>query len=198
MVEADVQKRGASLRRAQLVLFARNFIKHPKMLGSIVPSSRFLVSEVLDRVDWTRAKVVVEYGPGVGNFTAEILRRMRPDATLIAIEMNGDFVRFIRSHLTDPRLRVVEGSAADIQRILGEMGFERANYIVSGIPFSTMPDVVRDAVLRASRAALAPDGAFLVYQFSSRVLPDLERIFGSVERRFEPLNILPAQLFFCG
>jgi phospholipid N-methyltransferase len=123
---------------------------------------------------------------------------MRPDATLIAIEMNGDFVRFIRSHLTDPRLRVVEGSAADIQRILGEMGFERANYIVSGIPFSTMPDDVRDAVLRASRAALAPDGAFLVYQFSSRVLPDLERIFGSVERRFEPLNILPAQLFFCG
>lgn len=192
-----VQKRGISLRRAQLVLFARNFIKHPKMLGSIVPSSRFLVSEVLDRIDWTRAKVVVEYGPGVGNFTAEILRRMRPDATLIAIEMNGDFVRFIRSELTDPRLRVVEGSAADIQRILGEMGYERANYIVSGIPFSTMPDDVRDAVLRASRAALAPDGAFLVYQFSSRVLPDLERIFGSVERRFEPLNILPAQLFFC-
>ena len=168
------------------------------MLGSIVPSSRFRVSEVLDRVDWSRANVVVEYGPGVGTFTAEILKRLRPDAILIAIEMNGEFVRFLTSELPDPRLRVVEGSAADIRRILAEHGQTRADYIISGIPFSTMPDHVREAVLHASSAALAPDGAFLVYQFSSRVLPDLERIFGDVERRFEPLNILPAQLFFCG
>lgn len=167
------------------------------MLGSIVPSSRFLVDEVLDRIDWPRANVVVEYGPGVGTFTAEILKRMRPDATLIAIEMNQEFVRFLGDELPDPRLRVVEGSAADIQHILRQHGHDRADYIVSGIPFSTMPDDVREAVLRASRAALASDGAFLVYQFSSRVLPDLERIFGTVERRFEPLNILPAQLFFC-
>jgi phospholipid N-methyltransferase len=191
------ERNRSSLRRAQLALFASNFIRHPKMLGSIVPSSRFLVGEVLDRIDWPRANVIVEYGPGVGTFTAEILKRMRPDATLIAIEMNQEFVRFLSEELPDPRLRVVEGSAADIQRILREHGHDRADYIVSGIPFSTMPDDLREAVLRASRAALASDGAFLVYQFSSRVLPDLERIFGTVERRFEPLNILPAQLFFC-
>jgi phospholipid N-methyltransferase len=191
------ERNRSSLRRAQLALFASNFLRHPKMLGSIVPSSRFLVDEVLDRIDWPQANVVVEYGPGVGTFTAEILKRMRPGATLIAIEMNQEFVRFLSEELPDPRLRVVEGSAANIQRILREHGHDRADYIVSGIPFSTMSDDVREAVLRASRAALASDGAFLVYQFSSRVLPDLERIFGTVERRFEPLNILPAQLFFC-
>lgn len=184
--------------RSQLTLFARNFLKHPKMLGSIIPSSRFLVSEVLGHVDWQRAKVIVEYGPGVGTFTAEILRRMRPDAELIAIEMNSEFVAFLKKELPDARLHVVEGSAADVQRILRTHGHDRADYIVSGIPFSTMPDAVRQSVLHASRAALTPDGAFLVYQFSSRVLPDLERVFGSVEQRFEPLNILPAKLFFCG
>jgi hypothetical protein len=36
-----------------------------------------------------------------------------------------------------------------------------------------------------------------VYQFSTRVLPDLQRIFHYVKRRFEPLNVLPAHLFFC-
>ena len=190
--------RNGSLRTAQLVLFARNFIKHPKMLGSLVPSSRFLINEALDRVDWSRTRTVVEYGPGIGNFTTAILARMRPDARLVAIETNEEFVEFMKKEIPDPRLQIVHGSAGDVQRILHSRGHAHADCIVSGIPFSTLPDGVRAEILTASRAALAPNGVFLVYQFSSRVLPDLERIFGSVERRFVPLNILPARLFMCG
>ena len=52
-------------RRKQLALFALNFFKHPRMLGSIIPSSRFLIERVLRQVDWKRARVIVEYGPGV-------------------------------------------------------------------------------------------------------------------------------------
>lgn len=185
------------MRKTQWLLFARNFVKHPKMLGSVVPSSPFLVKEVLDRIDWNRARVIVEYGPGVGTFTGEMLRRMRPDARLIALETNPDFVHFLRGEFSDARLIVVNRSAGEIRSALREHSLDRADYIVSGIPFSTMDKKERDAVLRESHAALAPDGAFLVYQFSSRVLPDLKRIFGSVERGFAPLNILPAQLFFC-
>jgi len=77
---------------AQTWLFARNFLKHPNMLGWFLPSSRFLVERVLRQVDWVRARIIVEYGPGVGTFTWEILRRMRPDAILIALETNGAFV----------------------------------------------------------------------------------------------------------
>lgn len=184
-------------RGKQLLLFARNFLKHPKMLGSVIPSSRFLIEEVLDPVDWQRARVVVEYGPGVGSFTSEILRRMSPEGRLIVVETNPDFVRFLRESFPDPRLEVVHGSAADTDTILRERGHASADYIVSGIPFSTMPPELREAILHTTHAALHPAGAFLVYQFSARVLPDLERIFGHVERGFEPLNILPAQLFFC-
>jgi phospholipid N-methyltransferase len=79
------------------LLFARNFFRHPRMLGSIVPSSRFLIKQLLQPINWTRARVIVEYGPGVGGITAEVLRHMRPDATLIAIEMNPDFVKYLRS-----------------------------------------------------------------------------------------------------
>ena len=80
-----------------LLLFARNFFRHPRMLGSIIPSSRFLIRQLLQPVDWSAARVIVEYGPGVGSITAEILERMRPDAMLIAIETNSDFVKFLRS-----------------------------------------------------------------------------------------------------
>src|SRR5437016_9563421 len=98
-------------RSGDILLFARNFFRHPRMLGSIVPSSRFLIRQLLQPIDWARADLIVEYGPGVGSITAEVLRQMRPDATLIAIEMNPDFVQYLRSSFTDKRLRVVEGSA---------------------------------------------------------------------------------------
>jgi phospholipid N-methyltransferase len=187
----------AASRSDQLLLFARNFLKHPRMLGSVIPSSRFLINQVLGRIDWERARVIVEYGPGVGTFTNEILERLPDDGILLVIETNQEFVEFLRASIPDRRLRVVHGSAADIDRYLAESGATRADYIISGIPFSTMPEGVREEILRSTRTALQPDGAFLVYQFSPRVQPYLENEFSAVERAFELRNILPAQLFFC-
>ncbi|MBV8496704.1 MAG: methyltransferase domain-containing protein [Gammaproteobacteria bacterium] len=167
------------------------------MLGSIVPSSRFLIKQLLEPIDWTRAGVIVEYGPGVGGITLELLRHMRADAVLIAIEMNPDFVSYLRSTIGDSRLQVVAGSAEAVGDILRRRGHQRADYIISGIPFSTIEAPMRERILRNTRDALDPAGAFLVYQFSTRVLEDLRRFFGYVGRRFEPLNVLPAHLFIC-
>jgi phospholipid N-methyltransferase len=179
------------------LLFARNFLRHPKMLGSIVPSSRFLVRRLLAPIDWSEARVIVEYGPGIGVVTWQILRKMRPDAVLIVIEMNPEFVAFLRSAITDVRLKVVEGPADKVVEILRDAGYSRADYIISGIPFSTMAPDVRERTLRYTNLALAPGGVFLVFQFSARVLRDLRRIFRDVRRRFEFLNVLPAHLFIC-
>ena len=191
----QVQPRRAP--QGDALLFARNFFRHPRMLGSIIPSSRFLIKQLLQPIDWERARVIVEYGPGVGGITAEILRRMRPDARLIAIEMNPEFVSFLRKTLVDERLQVVEASAADVKEIMQRFGHARADYIISGIPLGSMPQAVREPILRNTCEALASGGSFLVFQFTTRVLPDLNRVFRYVKRKFEPLNILPAHLFFC-
>jgi phospholipid N-methyltransferase len=182
---------------AENLLFAANFLRHPHMLGSIIPSSRFLVNQVLEPIDWERTDVIVEYGPGVGTFTAEILRRMRSDATLVVIETNSDFVRFLRRSLPDSRLHVVEDSAAEVQAILERLGLRQPRYIISGIPLGSMPEPVRADIVGKTRAALAPGGTFLVYQFTARVLPQLQNAFVSVRRSFERRNLPPAQLFMC-
>jgi phospholipid N-methyltransferase len=187
----------AQSRVVEMLLFAKNFLRHPHMLGSIIPSSRFLVNQVLAPIDWKRARVIVEYGPGVGTITGEILQRMRSDAHLVVIETNPDFVRFLRKSLPHPRLHVEHDSAAEVQLVLQKLGLPRADYIISGIPLGSMPDPVRADIVTKSRDALEPEGEFLVYQFTSRVLPVLKRTFGYVRRRFEGRNLPPAQLFVC-
>ena len=179
------------------LLFARNFFRHPRMLGSLVPSSPFLIKRVLRRIDWATARVIVEYGAGVGTFTSEILRRMRPDAVLVVFETNDEFVRYLGDTLRDPRLHIVHGSADQVSAVLERLGRGPADYVISGIPFSTIPEDKREAILRSTREALRPRGALIVYQFTRRILPSLERVFGRVSSEFEPRNILPAQLFYC-
>jgi phospholipid N-methyltransferase len=184
-------------RMNELLLFASNFLRDPYMLGSIIPSSRFLVNQVLEPIDWQHARVIVEYGPGVGTFTAEILRRMRGDARLVAIETNVEFVRFLRDSLPDPRLHVVNDSAAEVASVLQRLGLSAPRYVISGIPLGSMPEPVRARIAEQTRSVLEPGGAFLVYQFTARTLATLRRTFGQVRRGFQLCNLPPAQLFVC-
>lgn len=184
-------------RHKPILLFGRNFLKHPRMLGSVIPSSRFLIDKVLAPVDWNRARVLVEFGPGVGTITTHILKRMHPSARLIVMEMNQDFVQYLRDTIHDPRLEVFSGSAADIGKVLAERGLGKADYVFSGIPFSTMPEEVRTSIVQSTADATSPDGAFVVYQFSPKVRGYLERAFASVTAGFEALNVPPAQIFVC-
>jgi phospholipid N-methyltransferase len=184
-------------RSRRKLIFAQNFLKYPKMIGSLVPSSRFLVERLLQPIDWSRAKVVVEYGPGVGNITREILKRLPRDASLIAIEINRDFVRLVREENDDPRLSVVHASAVDVRSVLTARGHSGADYIISSIPYTTLDRDLRVRILRESRAALKGDGALVMYQFTRAVLPYLRQEFGRVRTAFEPFNVLPAQLFTC-
>ena len=189
-------KNSASAKRP-FALFARNFLKYPSMLGSVIPSSPFLVKDMLAQIDWNRAQVVVEFGPGVGTITREALKRMHRDAVLIVIELNEDFVRYLRATIHDPRLRVVHGSAADVRLILAQQGFVSADYILSSIPCSLMPGPLRQEIVTESRHALKPEGSLRLFQYNRTLLPYLNSSFGSVKQNFQLFNILPALIFHC-
>lgn len=184
-------------RGEETLLFAKNFLQHPRMLGSLIPSSRFLIDRLLSRIDWNRARTIVEYGPGVGTITAHILERMSLQTRLVVFEMNEDFVRYLKRSFPDKRLHVVHGSAERVQKELDRLKLDGADYIISGIPFTTMPVELREKIMRESRRALKPSGSVLVYQFTRAVLPYLKSHFDHIDQDFEPLNILPARLFYC-
>jgi len=178
-------------------MFARSFLKHPVMLGSLIPSSKTLVNRLARQVNWERTRVVVEYGPGVGTVTSEILRRLPADGVLVAIDYNPDFADYLRRTLIDPRLKVAHGSAADVESILAGFGLDGADCVLSGIPHSTLAPAMRAQIFESTRRVLRPGGNFIVYQFTGAVLPQLRQVFGEVSQQFELLNILPARIFCC-
>ena len=178
------------------VMFLKGFFKNPVMVGAVASSSQRLVRHMLRPVDWDSCKLFVEYGPGVGTFSRPILDRLAPDAKLVVIDTNPDFIRYLKQTIDDPRFSAVLGSAADVQRIVGEHGFEKADYIASGLPFSTLPPGVGDEIARATHEVLRPGGAFLVYQYNPRVRNFLTPHWNHIDHEVEWWNIPPAQLWW--
>lgn len=181
----------------RFALFASNFFRYPTALGTLFPSSRFLIERTLKRVSWAQCGHVIELGPGTGHFTREILKRLPPDGTLITIEINVQFAAFLRRSITDPRLRVFEASAANMRDILDRVGCRTVDCVIAGIPFSRLPRPIAQAILTETREALRPGGLLLIYQFSKAVLPLLQAKFGEVERDLELRNALPTRIFSC-
>ncbi|MEO7278186.1 MAG: methyltransferase [Sphingomicrobium sp.] len=176
--------------------FLRGFLKHPVMVGSIVPSSRVLIARMLGPVDWAKTRLFVEYGPGVGTFTRAVLDRLPEDAILLTIDTNAEFTAYLKQAIDDERLVAVTGSAADVEAIIKQRGLGKADYVLSGLPFSTLPPGVGDAIGKATAKVIRSGGAFLVYQFSPKVRDFIAPHFATIDRGFEWLNVPPATLFW--
>src|ERR1700692_126056 len=120
-------------------LFFKRFLQKPFQVASIIPSSRALVERVSDKIDFARARVIAEYGPGEGVHTREIARRMRSDAQLLIFELDAAFSRDLkRQFANDPRVHVYNRDAAALPDELQRLGIASCDYILSGIPFSIL------------------------------------------------------------
>ena len=177
-------------------VFLEGFIKNPVMVGSIVPSSDRTIAKMLGPVNWEECRLFVEYGPGVGTFCRPVLDRLRRDGALIVIDTNPLFIDYLRSTIVDSRFTAVLGSAADVEEIVRAHGHDHADYVLSGLPFSTLPEGVGPAIAAATWRVLRPGGAFLVYQFTSRARAFMERNFKRIDNGLEFWNVPPCFLFW--
>lgn len=181
---------------AQCRVFFQGFLEHPRMVGSIIPSSRWTIRKMLAPVDWGKCEVFVEYGPGVGTFTRPVLQKLRGDAVYVAIDTNPLFIEYLSGAIRDKRFHAVHGSAADVEQILADLGLDGADYVLSGLPFSTLPDGVAPAIAKSTHNVLRPGGGFLAYQFTAAVRDFSKPFFKHIDEGFEVLNVLPCKLFW--
>jgi phospholipid N-methyltransferase len=198
--ELAERRSGAKLRRkvAEALgpagVFFRGFLEHPRMVGSIIPSSRSTIHKMLAPVKWNECKLFVEYGPGVGTFCRPVLDRLPRDGALLVIDTNPLFIDYLKSTIRDSRFHPVLGSAEDVEAIVQALGYDKADYVLSGLPFSTLPEGVGQAIAAATHRVVRRGGAFLTYQFRASARDLTARYFKRIETGFAWWNIPPCLL----
>jgi phospholipid N-methyltransferase len=176
------------------VRFFRSFLANPRQVGAILPTSRRAVRDMLDMADFTRARTVVELGAGTGVYTEEVISRLHPDARFLAFEVDADLVATLNERVRDPRLQVVNDSAENVKSYLNG---DQVDVIVSGLPFTSLPQHVKRNIFGEMERVLGPDGVMVAIQYSTMAQRDFEHHFASVRRRVSPVNVPPAFLFRC-
>jgi phosphatidylethanolamine/phosphatidyl-N-methylethanolamine N-methyltransferase len=178
--------------------FLAQYFRDPRGVGAIAPSSPALARAMVDAVDPDAARVVVEYGPGTGVFTAELIARRRPGTRIVAIELNPDFHRVLADRFRDVAdFDLVRGSAADVASIVAGLGIGRVDHVLSGLPLSSLPADVGEAILTETANLLGKHGRFLLFQYSRYRRAMIARHFRHIASRHVLANLPPAYVFAC-
>jgi phospholipid N-methyltransferase len=146
-------------------LFFSQSLRSLSVTASLFPSSRFLASALLRPIDFGAAQVIVELGVGTGAITKEILRRLRPGAVLVGVDLNPAFVNYVRRKIQDSRFIPVLGQAERLGALLNRHGITRADAIVSSLGLSAMRPSQRSTILTQAAAHLTPEGVLTQYQY---------------------------------
>jgi phospholipid N-methyltransferase len=177
--------------------FFSEFLKPGNTIGSVTPSSKFLVKKMVDPIDFNNVKCIVEFGPGTGSITQEILNRMPQDALLLVFEINKEFSDKLAKDITDPRMKIITDTAENLEKYLSKNNVTKVDYIVSSLPFTVIPNNVVKNILDIVKKVLKPAGAFIQYQYSLNMYRKLKNTFKNVSLNFTPINFPPAFIFTC-
>jgi phosphatidylserine decarboxylase len=197
------------------IYFLRQLQTSFTSIGALIPTSRYaarmMVSECARRAG---PRTILEVGPGTGSITAEIVRTMRPGDRLTLVELNEEFVAYLRERFErEPDFRRVRDQLTILHMDVTQLDQpERFDYIISAVPFNNLPPELVEAILARFREMLAPDGVLTYIEYAylralkQRLLSGGEgEQFGAVNRvldgyierhqfrrDFEPRNVPPA------
>lgn len=180
------------------------FVRHPAEVGAVAPSGATLAGLAVAPIPRTGDPVVVELGPGTGAFTGAIERRLGGRGRHIAVEINERLAGQLAER--HPGVEVVTADAVRLPDVLAERGLDRADVIVSGLPWAAFPQDRQRDVLEAAVRALAVDGAFTTFAYVHfRWMAPARRMHRELVSRFDEVvlgrtvwaNLPPALVYYC-
>jgi phospholipid N-methyltransferase len=176
------------------IRFFYSFLRSPRRVGSITPSSRFLAQAMLKDVDWANTRTIVELGAGTGVFTGLIASCKHPDSLAIVFEQDTALRRLLMRKI--PGL-VYRSNARDLEAVLLEQRVGQVDVIISGLPFANFSPAFRQELVGIVERSLRPGGMFVTFQYSLQMKPLLTSRFKQVNVSFVPLNLPPAFVYRC-
>ena len=172
--------------------FLHQFFSFPRSVGSIVPSSSLTAKKILDVSNIQSAKVVVEWGPGTGVFTKEIINRLSPGALFICIELNEEFFRHLEPLFYGrENCHLYRGSAEKIKDILREWGYEYVDTIISALPYNSLPQSLSNKILKAATESMHEESEFISISYFKGCQSLLGKFFPNQRWKRNYWNIPP-------
>jgi len=178
--------------------FLLQYIFKPRTVGAVLPSSKYLANKMVAGIDFEHAKCIVEYGAGTGVFTEKILQKRNPATTVILFEMNSTFCQTLKEKYgSECNIHIINDTAQNVGETLQACGLEYVDYIVSGLPFASLPQDVSVDILTETKKYLKPTGAFITFQYTSLKMDFIGRFFDKIEIERELKNVPPAYVLRC-
>ena len=178
--------------------FFSEAIKSIKTTGSIKPSSKYLVKNCLNGLAINNADVILEFGPGNGCFTEEIVNGISSSASLYSFEINSVFYNYCKSkYALHNNVHILNKSALDLDLVLRERSIEKVDYIISSLPLAILKEEEKKSLLGKIKTNLKEGGAFVQYQYSLGSYKELKRLFRRVDVELTLRNVPPAFVYKC-
>ena len=141
----------------------REFLRSPADIGAVAPSSTRLAQAVTAPVPEIGDPVVVELGSGTGAVTTIIEDQLAGRGRQLAVEMNPRLAEQLRDRCRN--VDVLNADASMLPRLLAERGLEKADVVISGLPWAVFSATVQEEILGAVKQILTPDGAFTAFGY---------------------------------
>lgn len=187
----NLQPTSAALEK---VMFLYKFIRTPKTIGSVTPSSRFLTSKMIDSIPWSDVTAVAELGAGTGVVTKAIQQAVKPGSKVLVFERDTHLRHPLQAQF--PEFSVYS-DACSLYANMRKQGLESLDCIISGLPFANFPQTTRDAIMEQIVKSLKPGGLFVAFQYSLQMKSQLSRYFDIESIQFVLLNVPPAFVYVC-
>jgi len=178
--------------------FIQEYMRHPRAVGAIMPSSKSLAKKMMKPIPFKEITCIIEYGPGTGVFTEEVVQNKRKDTIFLAIEANETFYNILKKkygHIEN--VYIIHGSAENISDYSKQYGIEKVDYIVSGLPFTSLPGTISTQILHETECLLGPEGKFITFQYSKVKRSFFESFFTTIQYEKVYRNVPPAYVFVC-
>jgi phospholipid N-methyltransferase len=181
----------------QLQFFSQ-YIKHPRRVGAILPSSRQLAAQMVSSINFASSECIIEFGPGTGVFTEQLIKKKQPHTKLLLMENNKEFYEMLHmKYGAVENVHVIHDSAERIAHYTTSLGIARVDYVVSGLPFASLPKEVSERILTETRKVLGEDGEFITFQYSRFKQKYLKSFFSEIQIDKVVFNMPPAFVFKC-
>ena len=190
--------------RNPYISFLKEYFQNIRGVGSICPDSSFCVKGLLKAVPFDSGNLIIEFGSASGTVTREIVKRKKPESTLICFEKNSTFFTHLAHEIRGENVRLVNGDAFDSVDILdSRFGIrrEKVDCIISTLPCSSLK--FEELLQKAVVPLLNENGLFVQYMHTLSTLkgffpgPVLKKYFNQIEMDFVFRNLPPALIYAC-